>query len=300
MSAGHNHAIPTTQNEKYLWIALGLTSLFLVIETVGSWITGSLALLSDAAHMITDASALIISLAAIRVGKKPADTKRTFGYYRFEILAAAFNCILLFAIAIYILYEAYDHLKNPPQIQSSGMLVIAGLGLIINLISMKLLSIGKDHSLNIKSAYLEVWSDMLGSLGVIIGALLIKFTAWTWVDPAIAIAIGLWVLPRTWILLKDTVNILLEGVPKEIDLKQLKASIYQIKGVVNIHELHVWAITSGKVSLTAHIVISGAENCNSILDEVRHLLSTKFGITHTTLQHEVRLCSTEELCNIGD
>lgn len=301
MSAKHNHAIPTLQNEKYLWLALGLTSLFLTVEVIGSWITGSLALLSDAAHMMTDASALVISLTAIRIGKKVADIKRTFGYYRFEILAAAFNSILLFFVAIYIIYEAYDRLKNPPEIQSMGMLIIASLGLIVNLISMKLLFTGKDSSLNIKSAYLEVWSDMLGSLGVIIGAILIKFTNWVWIDSVIAVAIGLWVLPRTWTLLKDTINILLEGVPEGIDLQKLKESITSINGVLGIHELHVWAITSGKISLTAHIVTNDHVNCDEILSNIRNLLQEDFHIVHTTLQHELQTCSSDEkiICTIG-
>lgn len=300
MSNEHIHAIPTLQNEKYLWIALGLTSLFLIVEVIGSWVTGSLALLSDAAHMMTDASALVVSLAAIRIGKKEADIKRTFGYYRLEILAAAFNSILLFFVAIYIIYEAYGRFKNPAEIQSLEMLIIASLGLLVNLISMKLLSTGKDNSLNIKSAYLEVWSDMLGSLGVIIGAILIKLTTWVWIDSVIAVAIGLWVLPRTWILLKDTMNILLEGVPEGIDLEKLKESICKIKGVLNIHELHVWAITSGKVSLTMHVVIDSHENCDAILEEIRRRLREEFSIVHTTLQHELQTCASDDVvCSIG-
>ena len=213
MSATHTHALPTSQNEKFLWIALGLTSSFLIAEVIGGIVTGSLALLSDAAHMFTDASALAISLAAMRIAKRPADLRRTFGYHRFEILAAAFNAILLFLVAFYILYEAYQRFNFPAEVQPIGMLVIASIGLIVNLISMRLLSAGKDTSLNVKGAYLEVWSDMLGSIGVIAGALMIRFTGWVWVDSAIAVAIGLWVLPRTWMLLKESLNILLEGVP---------------------------------------------------------------------------------------
>ena len=300
MSAEHTHAIPTNQNEKYLWLALGLTSTFLIVEVVGGLITGSLALLSDAAHMLTDASALAISLMAIRIGKRIADTRRTFGYYRFEILAAAFNATLLFLVAIYILYEAYQRLKNTPDIQTIGMLVIACMGLIINLISMRLLNTGKDRSLNVKSAYLEVWSDMLGSVGVIAGALIIRFTGLVWVDSVIAVAIGLWVLPRTWILLKETLNILLEGVPEGIDLNALKKSIQEMDGISDIHELHVWAITSGMVSLTAHVVIDQKCNYENVLSKIRELLSVQFGITHTTLQHEYKKCIGEEnICHFS-
>lgn len=302
MSSEHNHShvIATAQNEKYLWLALALTSSFLIIEVIGSFVTGSLALLSDAAHMMTDVIALVISLAAVRIAKKAADTKRTFGYYRLEILAAAFNSVMLFLVAIYIIYEAYQRLKSPAEIQSLGMLVVAFFGLVINLISMKLLSAGKDNSLNIKSAYLEVWSDMLGSVGVIVAALLIRFIGWDWIDSAIAVAIGLWVLPRAWILLKDTINILLEGVPGDIDLKKLEKIIYEVNGVLNVHELHVWAITSGKISLTAHIVVDSHENCDAILSAIRKQLAYNFGITHTTLQHEVKFCASEGVvCNIG-
>ena len=219
MSTEHSHAIPKTSNERALLIALVLTTTFLIVEVAGGIITGSLALISDAAHMLTDVAALAIALAAIRIAKRPADVRRTFGYYRFEILAAAFNTILLFIVAFYILYEAYQRLNSPPEIHSIGMLVIASIGLVINLLSMHLLSMGRDKNLNMKSAYLEVWSDMLGSLGVIIGALIIQFFGWAWVDSIIAILIGLWVLPRTWILLKESINILLEGVPEGIDLK---------------------------------------------------------------------------------
>lgn len=294
MGKEHNHTIPKTSNERALLLALILTSIFLIAEFSGGIITGSLALISDAAHMLTDVTALAIALAAIRLGKRPADAMRTFGYYRFEILAAAFNTVLLFVVALYILYEAYQRLHNPPEIHSIGMLVIASIGLIVNLLSMRLLTAGKDKSLNLKSAYLEVWSDMLGSIGVIIGAVIIKVFGWAWVDSIIAILIGLWVLPRTWVLLKESINILLEGVPEGIDIKKLKQSVCRIEGILDIHELHVWAITNDKISLTAHIVIDPIYDCERVLPELRELLSTHFGIKHTTLQHEREKCSDEK------
>lgn len=298
MGTEHNHAIPKTSNSRTLLLALILTSIFLIAEAAGGIITGSLALISDAAHMLTDVVALAIAFAAIQLGKRPADALRTFGYYRFEILAAAFNTILLFLVALYILYEAYQRLHNPPEIHSTGMLVIASIGLIINLLSMRLLTEGKDKSLNLKSAYLEVWSDMLGSVGVILGAIIIKFFGWSWVDSIIAILIGFWVLPRTWILLKESINILLEGVPEGIDIKNLKKSVSEIKGVVDIHELHVWAITNDKISLTAHIVIDPTYDCERVLPEIRECLATQFNIKHTTLQHERTKCSGEkEVCD---
>ncbi|CAL61763.1 Cobalt-zinc-cadmium resistance protein CzcD (Cation efflux system protein czcD) [Herminiimonas arsenicoxydans] len=291
MSAGHTHALPTRQNQKYLLIALGLTSTFLIAEVVAGFITGSLALLSDAAHMLTDASALAIALVAIQIGKRPADKRRTFGYLRFEILAAAFNAILLFLVAMYILYEAYQRFRSPIEIESTGMLIVASLGLVINLISMKLLSAGKDSSLNIKGAYLEVWSDMLGSVGVIIGALVIRFTGWTWVDSVIAVGIGFWVLPRTWVLLRESINVLLEGVPEGMDLEKLQQSLLEIPSVQSVHDLHVWSISSGKVSLTMHVVSEDSENLHPVLiATIQSVLAEQFEIHHTTIQIEKQPC----------
>ncbi len=226
----HSHVEVTAKNAKKLTIALALTFTFLIVEVVAGFITQSLALLSDAAHMFTDAAALAIALAAIKIGQKPADDKRTFGYQRFEILAALFNAMMLFVVAIYILYEAYQRFSQPPEIQSLGMLVVAALGLIINLISMKILVSSSQDSLNVKGAYLEVLSDALGSVGVIIGALVIYFTGWMWVDTVIAVLIGFWVLPRTWVLLKQSINILLEGVPSEIDIESLRNDLLALDG----------------------------------------------------------------------
>lgn len=293
MGAGHDHALPSTGNERKLWIALGLTSSFMLTEVVAGLLSGSLALISDAAHMLTDAAALAIALAAVRVAKRPADTKRTFGYYRFEILAAAFNALLLFAVAIYILVEAYARFKSPPEIQTGAMLIVASLGLVVNMVSMRLLQSGKDSSLNIKGAYLEVWSDLLGSIGVIGGALLIRVTGWGWVDPVIAVGIGLWVLPRTWVLLKESLNILLEGVPTGIDVEQIARAMATVPGVRGIHDLHVWALTSGKPSLTAHVVHDPAASHDALLLEVKKVLARDFSIHHSTLQMETVACREE-------
>ncbi len=293
MSAAHthNHADAAQGNERALRIALLLTSTFLVIEVIGGILTGSLALISDAAHMFTDAAALAIALAAIQVGKRAADRRRTFGYYRFEILAAAFNALLLFGVAAYILYEAWQRLKAPAQIESAGMLAVAVAGLVVNLVSMRMLTAGKDSSLNVKGAYLEVWSDLLGSVGVIAAALIIRFTGWGWVDSAIAVLIGLWVLPRTWILLKSSLNILLEGVPEELDLESIRRVLLAVPGVQSLHDLHVWALSSGKVSLTVHVVVAdGMDAEATVLPPLRERLAREFGITHITVQAERTPC----------
>ena len=291
MSGTHSQAPVQGQSERPLWIALGLTTAFLVAEVIGGILTNSLALISDAAHMFTDSAALAVSLAAIRIGRRPADGKRTFGYYRFEILAATFNAILLFLVAMYIIYEAYERIGNPAKIESTSMLVVAALGLVVNLISMRLLQRDKDESLNIKGAYLEVWSDMLGSIGVIIGALIIKFTGWSWVDSFIAVAIGLWVLPRTWTLLKESVNVLLEGVPEGLGIEDIKSALMGVDSIVNVHELHVWSISSGKSSLTVHLVTNyPPERWPSLTTAVHKILSVKFAINHATIQLENSVC----------
>lgn len=287
MGAGHSHGQVRAGHERKLWMALGLTGSFMIAEVIGAFVTGSLALLSDAAHMLTDTLALAISLVAIQVAKRPADRKRTFGYARFEILAAAFNALLLFVVAFYILFEAWQRLQAPAEIQSTGMLVIAVLGLIVNLISMALLASGSSESLNVKGAYLEVWSDMLGSLGVIIAALVLMYTGWGWVDSLVAAAIGLWVLPRTWTLLRESTNVLLQGVPEGIDIDQVEQGIRAVPGVGDVHDLHVWALTSGKNVLSAHLVmqLQGRDE-QAILAQVTELVQERFEIAHVTLQVE--------------
>ncbi|ENX19329.1 cation diffusion facilitator family transporter [Acinetobacter vivianii] len=281
----HSHAVVTEGNAKKLTIALVLTTTFLIVEFVAGLITQSLALLSDAAHMFTDAAALAIALAAIQIAKRPADNKRTFGYQRFEILAALFNASMLFFVAMYILYEAYQRFTQPPEIQSLGMLIVASIGLVINLISMKILMSSASESLNMKGAYLEVLSDALGSVGVIIGAVIIYFTNWYWVDTIIAVAIGFWVLPRTWILLKQSINILLEGVPEEVDVEKLRNDLLALEGVESIHQLKVWAITSKNIHLTVHLFAPNADR-NQLYRTATEMLSHEHGIAEVTLQIE--------------
>lgn len=289
----HSHAVVTEENAKKLTIALSLTITFLIVEVIAGFITQSLALLSDAAHMFTDAAALAIALAAIKVAKRPADDKRTFGYQRFEILAALFNASMLFVVAVYILFEAYQRFTHPPEIQSVGMMVVAVIGLIINLISMKILVSSAQDSLNVKGAYLEVLSDALGSVGVIIGAVIIYFTQWYWVDTIIAVLIGFWVLPRTWILLKQSINILLEGVPEEIDIEKLRQDLLALDGVESIHQLKVWAITSKNVHLTVHLFAPHADR-NQLYRNAYEMLSHQHGISEITLQIEEDECVVHE------
>ena len=289
MGAGHVHYSPT-QNERTLWIVLGLTVGFMLAEVAGAFITGSLALLSDAAHMFTDSAALAIALAAARISRRPANSRLSFGYHRFEILAAAFNALLLFGVAVYIMTEAWRRVNEPADIAVQGMMAIASIGLLINLIGMRLLHSGKESNLNMRGAYLEVWSDMLSSLGVIIGGFVMLATGWMWIDTMIALGIGLWIMPRTWKLLKASLHILLEGVPENIDIVKIREDLENIPGVLSIHDLHVWAISSGKPSLTVHVVVEPDAASDQVLSLIREHLAQQFGITHTTVQCESQAC----------
>lgn len=293
-AGGHSHDHTAGANMKMLAIALALTGTFLIAEVVGAFVFNSLALLSDAGHMLTDVAALVIALMAIRIGRKAPDDQRTFGYRRFEILAAAFNAMMLFAVAIYVLVEAVQRFRTPEPVGSTGMLIVASLGLVVNLISMRLLMAGKDQSLNVKGAYLEVWADMLGSIGVIAGALVIRFTGWTLVDPIVAVGIGLWVLPRTWVLLKDTTNVLLEGVPTGMKLGEIRTAIAAVPGVTGVHDLHVWSMASDDVSCTAHVGMAGSADADAVRLEIAGLLKERFGIEHVTIQTEAAGATCEE------
>lgn len=297
MGAGHDHADANT-NSRRLAIALALTSTFLIAEVVAGFVFNSLALLSDAAHMFTDAAALAIALAAIRIGARKPDDRRTFGYRRFEILAAAFNAILLFGVAIYVLVEGIRRILEPEAVQSTGMLIVAVLGLVINLVSMRLLSGGKDKSLNVKGAYLEVWADMLGSLGVIVGALVIRVTGWPWVDPIVAIAIGLWVLPRTWILLRDSTNILLESAPRGLVLAEIRKVIAETPGVAGVHDLHVWVTGADQTSASAHVVLVDGADADDVRLAVSARLRDDYKLEHITLQTERIPCEDSAIAHL--
>ena len=292
--AGHSHDHTAGANAKMLKWALALTATYLVAEVVGAFVFNSLALLSDAAHMMTDVAGLVIALMAIHLGKKAADDKRTFGYKRLEILAATFNAMLLFVVAMYILYEAIQRFREPQSIRSTGMLIVAVIGLVVNFASMRLLTAGKDASFNVKGAYLEVWADMIGSVGVIIGALAIRFTGWTWVDPVIAVGIGLWVLPRTWVLLKGTINVLLEGVPGGLKLPEIRSTIAAIPGVAGVHDLHVWSMASDEINCTAHVTLGEGVDPDGVRIAVTKTLDERFGIEHSTIQTEGRSEPCEE------
>jgi len=295
MGAGHDHGLSEIQHERPLWWAFGLTTAFLFAGLLGGLVTNRLALLSVAAHMATDVIALAISLFAVRLSRRPADAKRTYGYARMEAIGAMVNGGMLFVVAGYILWEAIARFKHPAPVASTGMLLIAAFGLVINLISMRLLRAGSGSSLNVKGAYLEVWSDMLGSVGVIVGALIIRFTGWTVVDPIVAVLIGLWVLPRTWTLLREAAHVLMQGVPDGVDTDAIRAAITSHPGVKEVHDLHVWALGSKQPVLTAHVVLDGTEqDADKVRVALADLVHEQFGVDHATLQVEATACETHD------
>lgn len=292
---GGEHGHGAGASERALWLAFVPTTLFMVVEFAGGWLSDSLALISDAGHMATDVLGLGMAIAAVRLGRRPADARRSFGYGRFEILAAAINAGLLLAVGIYILVEAWHRLTAPPEVHSVAMVVIALLGLAVNVFSMVVLAGGKAGSLNVKGAYLEVLSDFVGSIGVLLAGIAIYFTGLAWIDSVVAIAVGLWVFPRVWVLLSDTVNVLLEGVPHEIDLRAVRAALLAVPGVESVHDLHVWSLTSGQVCLMAHVVAPGrAEDADALHAEIRQGMERGFGIEHVTIQCERVPCEERE------
>ncbi len=263
-----------------------MTGMFLIIEVVGGLLTGSLALLADAGHMLTDVAGISLSLFAIWFASKPPTVTNTYGYVRMEILAALANGVLLLSMAIFILFEAYQRLWSPPDVLAGPMLTIAVVGLGVNLTSMWLLHKGADESLNLRGAYFEVLGDAMASLGVIAAALIIQFTGWTLADPLISGAIGLFILPRTWHLIKQAAQILMEGVPPHLDVRAIETAMRVSHGVRDVHDLHVWTLTSGKEAMSAHVLVEDLSDGQHILKDLQALLRERFGIEHTTVQLE--------------
>ncbi|MFM9877669.1 MAG: cation diffusion facilitator family transporter [Rhodoglobus sp.] len=269
-------------------IAFILTASFMVVEFVVGFSVNSLALISDAAHMGTDVLGLGMALAAITLASRPTTEQRTYGLYRLEVLAALANGILLFAVAGYVLFEAIQRFNQPPDIPGIPLMVTAVIGLVINLISFRLLTAGSKESLNVKGAYLEVMADLLGSLGVIAAAIILLTTGWAYADPIIGVGIGLFILPRTFKLTRQALRILLEVAPPEIDMNAVRADVLSVDGVEDIHDLHVWTITSGMESASGHIVLSDSAEYGPVLDAVLAVLRDKHHIDHATIQCEPR------------
>jgi cobalt-zinc-cadmium efflux system protein len=288
MNAEHDHGAfrAGARHFRPLLVAFCLVVAFMVVEIVAGFLTGSLALLSDAGHMATDALGLGMALAAIAVATRTDVTgQHTYGLYRLEILAALANAVLLFAVAIYVLVEAAQRLGDPPEVLSGPMLLVAIGGLIVNLVSWRLLRSGASESINVAGAYLEVLADLIGSVGVIVAALLLR-AGWTHADPVFATAIGVFILPRAWTLGRRSLRILLQAAPEGLDIDELRSRLGGIPGVLDVHDLHVWTLTSDMDVATLHLVAGAETDPHPILDEARELLQQEYGIAHATLQVE--------------
>ncbi|MEO3974678.1 cation diffusion facilitator family transporter [Streptomyces sp. CAU 1734] len=312
MGAGHDHGHvhggppPTgTAAAAYkgrLRIALTITLSVMVLEIVGGFVTGSLALVADAAHMATDGIGLAMALLAIHFANRPPSTNRTFGFARAEILAALANCLLLLGVGGYVLYEAVQRFITPTETEGGLTIVFALVGLVANMVSLSLLMRGQKESLNVRGAYLEVLADALGSVAVLISAIVILTTGWQAADPIASLVIGFMIVPRTLKLLRETLNVLLEAAPKDVDMAEVRAHIVALPGVEDVHDLHAWTITSGMPVLSAHVVVS-QDVLNSVghekmLHDLQGCLGDHFDVEHCTFQlepvghaeHEASLC----------
>jgi cobalt-zinc-cadmium efflux system protein len=291
VGAGHDHGtVAARAGERHrgrLWGAFALLAVFMVVEAVAAMLTGSLALLSDAGHMFTDVLGIGMALAAIYAASKAAtDPQRTFGLYRLEVLAALGNAVLLFGVAIYVLVEAARRFGDPPDVPAGPMLVVAVAGLVANLVAFWLLRSGARESINVRGAYLEVLGDLLGSVGVIVAAAVIGLTGWTYADPIIAVAVGLFILPRTWRLARAAVRILVQAAPEHLDVTAVQQRLAEVPGVCDVHDLHVWTLTSGMDVASAHLTLDPSAQVGPVLVAAREALHDDFDIGHATLQVE--------------
>lgn len=289
MEADHNH-VPQGSGSRHLrllTISFFLISVFMVAEVVGGIVTQSLALLSDAGHMVTDTIGLAMAIAAIRIGLRTAKVRgHTYGLRRLEVVAALANALMVFGVAAYVLWTAIIRLGTPVDVESDIMLVIAIVGLVVNIIVMRLLRASSNESINVEGAYLEVWADMIGSIGVIFAAGVIWVTGWQIIDPVIGAAIAVFIIPRAWRLGKKAMRILLQIAPESIDIDEVRSSLSEIESVTGIHKLHVWTVSTGENVASAHITVAAGGDHHDVLDQAADLLETKFGIVNTTVQVE--------------
>ncbi len=291
MGGDHDHSHATIsaggRHKGRLLAAFAVLSLFMVAEVVGGFLTNSLALLSDAGHMLTDVIGIGMALAAIQLASRAEQrSHRTFGLYRLEILAALANAVLLLAVAGWVLFEAVRRFGDPPDVLGVPMLLIAVAGLAANLVAFVLLRQGSKESLNVEGAYLEVLADTVGSVGVIIGAIVLEVTGWTWVDPIVGVAIGVWIVPRTLRLGGRAVRILVQAAPPGTDLDAIRGDLSADADVVDVHDLHVWTLTSDMEVASAHLMVRDGADFHGVLDRARDLLRDRYGIGHATLQIE--------------
>ncbi|RMD84604.1 MAG: cation transporter [Candidatus Dadabacteria bacterium] len=293
----HHHAHGRrTGHSRRLAMTLALTSGYMIAEIIGGIVANSLALLADAGHMFSDVAALGLSLFALRVATRPPTSTQTYGYYRAEILAALANGSALVVLSIFIVLEAVERLAAPPAVDGPLMLAVACGGLSMNLVGLKILGHESGDSLNVRGAWLHVLSDALGSLGAIASALLVWIAGWRWADPAASVLIALFVVYSAWMLLKETVSVLMEAAPGHIDVDEVRDAMAALPGVLEVHDLHVWTITSGLESLSAHVVAEPGVGHQALLAELRDVLAHRFGIRHVTIQIEGAGFEEGEVC----
>jgi cobalt-zinc-cadmium efflux system protein len=283
----HSHApAVSTGNERRVFRVMILTGGFMAVEVLGGLFSGSLALLADAGHMLTDTAALFLAWFAFRIGNKPADPKRSFGYYRFQILASFANSIALFAIAAWIVIEAVNRLFNPSEIHGLPMVSIAALGLIVNIAGFWIMSRGDKHNLNIQSAALHVMGDLLGSVAAIVAGAIILWTGWTPIDPILSVLVAVLILRSAWAIIKQSSHILLQGTPEGLDPARIGAALGDIEGVTDVHNVQAWSLTNERPVVTLHAVLDEAADYNATLQKINSVLKEKFGIEHATIQIE--------------
>lgn len=291
---GHHHGhygdTSSAGNRRRLALTLGLAATYMLAEAVGGWLTGSLALLADAGHMFSDAAALGLSLFAMWIAQRPPTPQRTWGFYRTEILAALINGATLLALSVWVVIEAVERFRSPAEVDAPVMMAISVGGLVVNLIGLRILSGGRNESLNVQGAWLHVLTDALGSVQAIAAGAVIWAFGWQWADPLASILISLLVVYSAWHLLRETVGVLMEGTPSHIDLDDVRDTLARLPGVAGVHDLHVWTITSGMVALSAHLVVETESASRTLLRTVRTALHDRFGIHHATVQIEAEPC----------
>jgi cobalt-zinc-cadmium efflux system protein len=287
---GHGHAQARAGDRSRLRLVLAVTVLVLVVEAVGAWVSGSLALLADVGHLVTDAAAVGVALSASYVASLPATSRRTFGLHRAEILAALVNAVVLLGVCGYLAVEGTRRLFHPTDVDAGAMLVFAGIGLVAGSVSLTLLADRKDASLNLRGAYLEVLGDLVGSALVVLAALVVLVTGFRRADPIASLMIAVLILPRSWALLREAVGVLLETTPAHLDLDDVREHLLAVPGVVDVHDLHAWTITSGMPSLSAHVTVSddclAERGVGELLDEFSRCVASHFAIDHATFQVE--------------
>ncbi len=269
-----------------LWAVLGLTTIFMVVEAVGGWLSGSLALLADAGHMLTDVGALGLSLLTAWIAQRPADASKTYGYLRWEILAALINGAALFGIAGWVVVEAVQRIQQPEPIRTGLFLGVAAAGLVVNLISLQMLHGVREGSLNTRAAYLHIMGDALGSIGALAAAGIVALTGWTVADPIVSVLLSLLILVGAWRLLRESTDILLESVPRHVSMSEVHRRILGVQGVSAVHDLHVWTVTNGMVAMSGHAIVPRLDAHPEVLDGIRAEMSA-LGIGHVTIQLEV-------------